>query len=321
MTAQQTSLAVVQETTKREALRQDVRAQLDRHKITQAALSKETGLSRSVISQWLAGQYDHDGDADLALQAWLRKRRRGGGGDLIELKNTRYIWDVCDHAVAGGELVVIVGKPGLGKTVALQAWHDLRGGEVSVQVVSPLVTPTGLVRGLALRFELPSSGAGDKVLQEVVTYLRRKPKPLVFDEANNLSVRCLEVVRHIFDQTSTPIVLCGSMALQQRLSVKSSVHTELDQLQSRVERYCLLAPLGLEEVRRVVLGHLEESELGDQPQELIKLYSDQSAGVTRVLVKALRTSRKLLDLNPKLRGVLTERVVTEAFRLHRPKVK
>jgi len=121
-------------------------------------------------------------------------------------------------------------------------------------------------------------------------------------------------VRYLWDQAGTPVVLCGSKKLQLTLTVATQRYPELDQLHSRVTRQLILRPLLAVETKNFVLAAFREEELGDLPERVIATFHSRSRGVTRTLVNALKTARRVLELNK--RGALSEKLVNAAFDQH-----
>lgn len=273
-----------------------VRDLMNRTGISQKDLADQTGLSRSVVSQWLAGKYDHaSGDVEAAIDHWVTRQIGDEVLDFVELRNARKVFEACQFAVQERRIAAIVGKPGLGKTVALKEFHRrqvLAGSEVLFHHVSPAITPASLTRMLASRFELRKTGTAWDILEGVVHKLRRKPTPMLFDEANHLSVKCLEYIRYIYDMVRIPIVLCGSMAFRATLAEAADRKIELEQLQSRIGLNVTLGELDLREVKTLV-----ERRLGKVAPDVSTEFHAQSRGVVRDLVNGIDKTKIICRKN------------------------
>jgi len=280
----------------RQTLRERVQVLMDRYGKTQKDLSEETGLSRSVISSWLGGKYPHEGDVVPAMQAWIA-RLLGGDEDFefIKTKNAKRVFDACRFAMTKRQLVLVVGRPGLGKTEALKEFHRQSvhaGKELIYNVVNPWVKHGSLARMMARRFELPEKQTAHDLLESVAAKLRRKPGALIFDEANHFDVKCLEGIRYIYDSVRIPIVICGSIQLQRTLSDGGDKVIELEQLQSRIRLRILLEPMKLGEVKTFVERHFDSIEV-----DVVREFFNRSRGVVRALAGGVENTKQVMETN------------------------
>lgn len=301
-----------QGTRERRTLRDKVAEQIERRGMSQRHLAEETGLSRSVVSEWLANKYAHAGDVIPSMKAWLDRVTHGDRRFVfVDLLNSRRVMEACEFAMRERRIVLVVGRPGLGKTVALKEWHERQvrsGTEVLYHFTSPAIKQHSMAKMLARRFELAERGTTHDLLEAVVAKMRRRPSPLVIDEANHLNVPCLEALRYLYDQVRIPLVLCGSIQLQRTLSDRGDRYVELEQLQSRIGLRVILEALRQQDTERLLVRHF-----GTQVHpDLVVEYHRRSQGVVRDLVNAIESTREILRVN-RLEEVTTE-VVAAAFR-------
>ena len=287
-----------------------VKELMDHRGISQANLAEETGLSRSVVSSWLAGKYEHQGDVIPAMKAWVERVTHGEDDwQFVELHNSKLVFEACRFAIAKRKIALLVGRPGLGKTVALKEFHRrqlLNGEEVLYHYCSPAIKQHSLVKMLARRFGLSERGTPFDLLEAVVGYLRRKPSPLIFDEANHLNVPCLDALRYLNDQVGVPIVLCGSIQLQRTLSDAGDRNMELEQLQSRIGIRILLKELDLQGSKKVLERHF-----GELHPDTVRAFHIASKGVVRDLVNGIDSAKEIMRINNT--DVLDGEVIKSAF--------
>jgi DNA transposition AAA+ family ATPase len=261
--------------------------------MSQGDLAGETGLSRSVVSQYLAGKYDHDGDADAAIEAWIVTAQGGVEAlHFVETKNTRLVWEACKFAIEERRIVLVVSRPGLGKTIALNEFQRRAFGareEVLNYHVAPTITPGSLARVMAKRFEITTSATTHDTIEMIVDRLKRKPATLLFDEANRLRVPSLEVIRYIHDRRRVPVVLVGSMELVRTLMDASGRYRELEQLQSRIALKVQLSPMHLEETTKYLEHHFQ-----DLVSEVARCFHDVCKGIFRDLANAVYLVKRIL---------------------------
>lgn len=289
-------------------LQERVKRMMDHLGWSQSRVAEETGLSRSVVSTWLAGNYAHAGMVDGAMEALIARQTGGMQIDFLTTKAAKRVWEACMYALQRRRITTVIGRPGLGKTEALKEFHrqrTLEGIETIYHFCSPAIREHSLAKMLCRRFELRTSGTTYDLLEAVVGKLRRGPVPLIFDEANHFSVKCLEVVRYIYDSVGVPIVLCGSIKLQRTLSESNDRYPELEQLQSRIALRVLLQPMGLGETKMLLVKHFG----GEVPMEVVKEFHSRGHGVIRDIVNAATNVKQVMALN-KLEGPTVEAVQT-----------
>lgn len=215
-------------------------------------------------------------------------------------------------------LGLILGPAGSGKTRAVQEFARQNPGQVIHIEVSENMALRDLIEEIGIEL-----GIGDQVAQgsahsrvrKIVKCLRQEPKMIVIDEAdklvNNYSVKKIEVLRWIQDQSKAPIVLVGLPTMAPFLYRGPSLKENLSQLYSRLGGTAMLGGL----VRKEAADMLEGFALTDNArEELIKVALDKEHGGVRALVKTLRRSLYLAEVH------ITAEIVLEARRLVFPEV-
>ena len=115
----------------------DCEYEMEAHGLSAARAAREIGISGARLSRWLAGTYDGDVTATTAaVRAWLRSRREAEALSVAPagldrhagLEVTGGIHAVLSHAQASGDVVLIHGRSGAGKTWALRRYAEGRSG-------------------------------------------------------------------------------------------------------------------------------------------------------------------------------------------------
>lgn len=125
-----------------------------------------------------------------------------------------------------GELGVVVGEPGVGKTAAVKSYVAGRAGVWLVTLspsTSALVPCLTLICTTIASFA-PNTGALDvrgAILNRLRCYL--DPCPLIIDEAQHLSDQAIEEVRALHDQAGMAVVFVGNRGLVDRWQNKPGV--------------------------------------------------------------------------------------------------
>ena len=220
----------------------------------------------------------------------LPERPRGVKlSDLFETPTARDLTNVFRICQADGELGLVTGEPGIGKTSAARRYVAGRAGAYLI-TMSP--ASSALVPSLARLGQVvgayPSGTGGCAWSDAIRKALSYEPDPqlLLIDEAQHLSDASVEEIRAIYDAMSIGVVFIGNRDLRDRWSGKRWA-----QLGSRfLHRIDLEAPLpGDIDAIGAAMG-VE----GKRPRDLLGRVASGPGG--------LRIMRKHLDVAAKLAG-------------------
>lgn len=207
-----------------------VRAEMEAAKLSNAQVAREigTGVSSATLSKWLRGAYEGDVAAVAErLRVWLTTRREKaaraiGGAGLdrhVPLSVTEEIEAVLGHAQSAGDVVLIHGRSGAGKSEGIGSYCRNHAAAHRVMMTGAVATLAGLLKRVA-----DAVGAGDRhgsaleAEQAVVARLRDRNALLVIDEAHHLSPRLLDELRCIRDLAGCGLALVGGDELWSALA-------------------------------------------------------------------------------------------------------
>ncbi len=235
--------------------------------ISDVAREIGAGVSTGTASKWLRGVYEGDVAAVTArVRAWLRTRgeaaRRSMSAAGLDrhtpLGVTEEIEAVLAHAQAAGDVVLIHGRSGAGKSWAAARYCGSRTPSFRVVMTGAVVTLAGLLARVAA-----AVGAGDRhgsalaAETAIVARLQGRGALLVVDEAHHLSARLLDELRCIRDLAGVGLALVGGDELWAALA--GSVRC--DQIVGRIG---IRLPLGAPPDADVI--DLAASVLGRRPE-------------------------------------------------------
>lgn len=269
---------------------QELRALMDSKGYQQKQVAQLLGVSVATVSLYLKGEYNGNvAEMDRKVSELIERDK----AKVVEAKyNTAFVptlaarrgMEVMAFAHVEGEINVIYGSAGLGKTQMLKEYERQNSSAVLIEV-DPSCTPKVLLRKIAEAVGANARGVNNELLDSIVSKLKGSERLLMIDEAELLSTRSLEFIRRIHDLTGVGVVLAGMPRLLINLKGKNN---ELAQLYSRVGFACDLGNALSEED----LGLLAESALGTSEfnAPLIKASNGNARRLSKLMRGVVRSS-------------------------------
>lgn len=244
-----------------------VREYLARSDMAIADFAYRVRYARSTIKNWLNRLYPSDDEllrgacidyiernpvaADEAIQ-----------GRLYHTANLQMLRQWFYAVVDRGWVVVGHGNPGTQKTFGIRALiGELNradagkngGGRRAWRVYcSQAITPIQLLRKMAGAAAVPSSADLNRLISNLQHECRARRAAFVLDEAQHLSVPCLETVRELWDEPPHfGVLFLGSHNLVQQFN-----HPELEQWRRRIRVMQSLPGLSESEAREIIGAEL-----------------------------------------------------------------
>ena len=265
--------------------------------MNQTQLARGIGTSPASISMYLNGTYAEKGgnyetiepkiEAFLEVQESKAQREELVLG-FVSTKTTRRISEVMRDAHEAGDTVVIYGQAGLGKTQAVKNYCEKNPAAILIEA-NPSFTALVLMRKLAAAAKVSTVGSLNDLFESVSDRLRDSGRLIVVDEAENLPLRALEIIRRLHDDTGCGLVLSGMPRLVANLRGK---HGELVQLYSRVS---VALNLGdsmpdeeLEQIARAAMPEADDETIA----ELVKHSNGNTRRMSKLMRGAVRTANK-----------------------------
>lgn len=254
---------------------------------SQRQISRETGLSTSVISQFLNGSYPGDNeDVAKTIGQYLTvgKERLNHVSEVHfypELYNTKEVLFTCVYAHRHNDLTLVSGDAGAGKTTALRYYAETNTGVIFVTANACTTTATAILGLICQQMGRQVPGRKAMLMNTLVEQLTGSNRLIIIDEADHLSLDALQAVRNLNDLAGVGIVLSGNDKIyRQMLAGRRSY--EFDQLRTRIViRKKVFNDYTVDEMKAMFPG-LNQECIG----YLLKLAHAES----------LRTARKLYDV-------------------------
>jgi DNA transposition AAA+ family ATPase len=175
-------------------------------------------------------------------------------------ENVRKISQVLTFCAENAKIGVISGEYGLGKTEAIQFWRTHAGLNVpNLNFQFSEFTSRNIVDfigQLGELFDLPSNrarGRGGKIFRQICDSLCEDPLLLVFDQAEAVAPRVLQVVRELWDCTrhaGVGVAVLGSPLLIERM--RDTRMRDVGALASRVGIWAALRGISREEAADII---------------------------------------------------------------------
>ena len=275
-----------------EAILKDVRTHIERRNISQSLAAKEMGLSSTTLTQLLNGSYGADPANQLEkLARWVIAQNEQAkinsmpeAPEFVPTNTSDRIIAALGYAKLAGDIAVIYGGAGLGKTTSIREFQR-KYPNVWVGTMSPAKSTVASALeelSFALGFRPPAAGAA-KQQRDIEQRINGTAGLVIVDEAQHLSENALDAIRSIHDSTGIGLALVGNEAVFTRMTGGNRA-AYLDRLFSRIGKKVKLArPTPADIVQ--IAGAFKVSEKAEL--ELLKEIGTR-AGALRSVVKILR---------------------------------
>jgi hypothetical protein len=214
---------------------------MEKRDYSQAYIGRAIGYSSATVNQLLQRKYngDQSGIHELIAKFLRRDRQRESHQEkyhFVKTDSASKGLTVIDYAHTEGEICVLHGAAGLGKTMILKEYAR-QNPEVILIEADPGYTARVLLEELCRHLGLTRRGTIHDMTDTCVQALKDSGRLVMIDEAEMLHYRSLEVLRRLHDKTGVGVVLAGMPRLIVNLTGRKG---EYSQLYSRVAlAFCL----------------------------------------------------------------------------------
>ena len=189
---------------------------MERSGKSQRQISRETGLSTSVIAQFLNGCYAGDNEevAKSINQYLTIGKERLNTVSLTpfypELYNTKEVLFTCLYAHQHNDITLVSGDAGAGKTTALRYYADTNTGVIFITANACTTSATAVLGLICQQVGRQVPGRKAALMNTLVAQLAGTNRLIIIDEADHLSLDALQAVRNLNDLAGVGIVLSGN---------------------------------------------------------------------------------------------------------------
>ncbi|HBY9742964.1 TPA: ATPase [Klebsiella pneumoniae] len=254
---------------------------------SQTQVARAIGKSTAVINQYLQGKYAGDVPAiDALARSFINREVEKEKSQKITARFVPTVtsckgMDVIRYAHLDGDLNVIYGAAGLGKTMILREYAAQHRDALLIEA-DPGYTARVVLEELCGLLGISKRGNMHELSEACIAALRDSGRLLMVDEAENLPYRALETLRRIHDKSGIGLVLAGMPRLIINLKGKRG---EYQQLYSRVGfALCIGDSLPQSDITDIAVSMLPGAGSQDVSEALFKA----SHGNARRLFKLVR---------------------------------
>ncbi|QIB34781.1 AAA family ATPase [Ancylobacter pratisalsi] len=227
-----------------DALRDEVRALMEREGLTQRHVAEESGIAYGTLTPYMGGTYQGNlarvaGD----LQRWLETRRERSRTaavlpaepDFVLTPTAEEISGTLSFAQAAQDFAVIVGGAGIGKTRSIKHYAKRASNVWVLTAEDSMKKPSSLLSVLAEDLDV-SERRNAFLSRAISSRLRGTGGLVVVDEAQHLSTEAFDQLRTtVLDVGECGVVAAGNESMLARLQGSADKRAQgFAQLHSRV---------------------------------------------------------------------------------------
>ncbi|HPG42135.1 MAG TPA: AAA family ATPase [bacterium] len=241
-----------------------------RGKIKLTYLSRQTGNNKGTLSQVFNGKYAGDtkkivGKLELAAAEYYKR------GDLVKIRTYVNVRKLCTDAWEGFQINAAYGAAGSGKTEALKSFVNDYEFAIYVKIWDSDNSKEVLDK-IMVELDLePARESLSRRIQRISDKLKREPRLMIVDEADNSSIKVLNCLRQIWDDCNCGIILSGNMKLKWLMTRGDSGSQNLSYLYRRITKVLPLEGLQYGDAK-LLLERYDQIDISDSCiRELIKM--------------------------------------------------
>lgn len=202
---------------------------------TQTAVGTELGISGGAISSFLSGKYKTPHTLIPKVFALLsmnaKKAVAPKAPDFAETSISRTVYNAIAYAHLRGVIAVVYGDAGVGKTSTVREYVKNDSLALLITISPTYSSITGVNELIAAQLGVRERVAR-RLTAEIVDRLKGSGRVLIVDEAQHLTVRALNHLRCMSDESGVGIALVGNEEVYSKL--RGSGKADFAQLFSRV---------------------------------------------------------------------------------------
>ena len=239
-------------------LRESLRAVMEQRGITQQDVARGTGLSGTVISQWLNERYAGDNaavEAKIGVYLDVLSERDPESRHRLPFVRTsisNLIWSTARACHRDGVIGLATGPSGVGKSYAIEEYSRAQPGQVVVIESHKNYTTKQVISDLHRECGMSGDGSVHAMMHELTDRLRGSGRLIIVDEAEHLNAGTLDEVRRLNDWAGVGILYVG---LERFRTMVVSLRRDYTYIANRVRLPIALKKLKRDDVLAILQAH------------------------------------------------------------------
>lgn len=229
---------------------------------SQSAIANELGVSDGQLSSFLSGKYKAPHTLIPKIAALFeiaeKKEIAPKEPDFVETSVSRDVMNAIAYSHVQGKISVVYGDAGIGKTMAIREYCRRNNLAIHITISPSYASMSGVNELLADSLGVRAR-VSRKIYREIIDKLNGSGRVLIIDEAQHLTVRTLNHIRCMADESGIGIALIGNDEVYSKL--KGSGRADFAQLFSRIgtRKQVLTSTLTKEDID-TVFSEVEDPE-------------------------------------------------------------
>lgn len=246
---------------------------------SQAKIAKEMGVSDGAVSAFLSGTYKAMDSMLPKVQQYLNiNTKKEAAPKEPGFKHTSIsdtVLNLIAYCHVSGKIGVVYGDAGVGKTMAIREYKANNPDDAIVITISPcFATMTGVNELLAEELKIREK-VSRKIQTEAIRKLRDSNKVIIIDEAQHLTVRVINHLRCIADESGIGMAFIGNEEIY--LKMKGAGQAAYAQLYSRIAENEHVVTTAIKKSDIKLL--FEDFDLADDAIEILYRISHTNYGI------------------------------------------
>lgn len=226
------------------AARELIQQYIEKTGKSQAATAKQIGISPTTFSLFLNGRYSGSNEevAESVMQFLKIEMKRDALSKkpevFTDLNNTREILSKVYIAQITGDILLIYGDAGCGKTTALRYYEKNNRNVIYIEADVTNNSYRSILTTIAEDTGVNSYGSAAAIMKRLVRFFDGSTALLIIDEAQHLAPKAFDAIRALNDKAGIGIVYAGNPSIKKRMY--GNHQEDYDQVYSRVGYHCPL---------------------------------------------------------------------------------
>jgi len=188
---------------------------------SQREVARSVGVSSSTLSLWANNKYAGDNDTlERRMESFLSReytrQTHKVEENFVETTQVKQINDVFNYCHTHQDMGVVIGSPGLGKTITAFEYLNSHPDVILLAAFKGF-TRNAVLLAIAQHLGMGSHLSGFRQFGLIAKALSGSDRMILIDEAQFLANDSLEIVRSLHDQAGVGVVYVAQPSLQRRM--------------------------------------------------------------------------------------------------------